>query len=163
MVATIVANMLGDRNLASAIMFAVCNAAEAVIVAAVVERFSGPSNPLVRLRRVLGLLVAVLLGTAASGVGGTLGYIWFHKSAAAALTTWHHWFASDAIGIIAVAPLVIGLVFAVRDPPSRRELAEGAAALTVLVFLCALSIFQANLEWARELTVASLNPHLQWI
>jgi len=163
MVATIAANMLGDRNLASAIMFAACNAAEAVIVAAVVERFSGPSNPLVRLRRVLGLLVAVLLGTAASGVGGTLGYIWFHKSAAAALTTWHHWFASDAIGIIAVAPLVIGLVFAVRDPPSRRELAEGAAALAVLVFLCALSIFQANLEWARELTVASLIPLLLWI
>jgi len=54
MVATIAANMLGDRNLASAIMFAACNAAEAVIVAAVVERFSGPSNPLVRLRRVLG-------------------------------------------------------------------------------------------------------------
>jgi PAS domain S-box-containing protein len=162
-VATIMANMLGDRNLASAIVFATCNAAEAVIVAAVVERLSGSFNPLVRLRRVLGLLAAVLIGTAAAGVGGTLGYIWFHRSAAAALTTWQHWFASDAIGIIAVAPLVIGLVFAVRDPPPRRELAEGATALTVLVFLCGLSIFHANLEWARELTVASLIPLLLWI
>jgi PAS domain S-box-containing protein len=163
MVATTIANMLGDRNLASAVVFAACNALEAVVVAVVIERFSVSPNPLLRLRRVLGLIAAVLVGTAVSGIGGTIGYLWFHQTASSALTIWHHWFASDAIGIIAVAPLVIGLVFAVRDLPTRREMAEGAAALTVLVILCGLSIFQARLAWARELTIASLIPLLLWV
>ncbi|HEY1543984.1 MAG TPA: MASE1 domain-containing protein [Xanthobacteraceae bacterium] len=163
MAATIVANMLGDRNLASAIVFAACNAGEAVLVAAAVDRFSGSSNPLLRLRRVVGLLAAVLLGTAVSGFGGTLGYIWFHKSTATALTIWHHWFASDAIGVIAVAPLVIGLVSAARFRPPRRETAEGAAALTVLVALCGLSVVPATTAWARELAIASLIPLLLWV
>ena len=53
---------------------------------------------------------AIIRALAVSGVGGTLGYLLFHQSTATALTIWHHWFTSDAIGIIAVAPLLIGFV-----------------------------------------------------
>jgi integral membrane sensor domain MASE1 len=42
-------------------------------------------------------------------------------------TTWQHWFASDAIGIITVAPVVIGLAEAVREPPPRNEIIEGVS------------------------------------
>src|SRR5262245_19326740 len=45
MVATIVANLLGDRNLLSSMVFAVCNAGEALLAAALIERFfSSPFN-----------------------------------------------------------------------------------------------------------------------
>src|SRR6266550_6596642 len=39
MAATLVANLLGDRNLLSSVLFAVTNAGEAVVVAGLIERF----------------------------------------------------------------------------------------------------------------------------
>ena len=39
--ATVTANLLGDRNIGSAIVFALCNAGEAVIVAVLIERYFG--------------------------------------------------------------------------------------------------------------------------
>src|SRR5208282_5693987 len=77
MVATIVANLLGDRSIWSAVVFAVCNAGEAVIVAGLIERYFGSSFSLDTLRQVLGLLAAAVVGTAISGIGGTLGYVLF--------------------------------------------------------------------------------------
>src|SRR5215472_4449919 len=41
MAATIAANLLGDRSFWSAVIFAVCNAGEAVIVAGLIERSFG--------------------------------------------------------------------------------------------------------------------------
>src|ERR1044072_818027 len=41
MVATIVANLLGDRNLWSSLFFALCNAGEALLVAWLIDRFFG--------------------------------------------------------------------------------------------------------------------------
>src|SRR3954468_20485138 len=41
MVATIVANLLGDRNVWSALVFAFCNAGEALLTAGLIERYFG--------------------------------------------------------------------------------------------------------------------------
>ncbi|MGH6740399.1 MAG: MASE1 domain-containing protein, partial [Bradyrhizobium sp.] len=41
MAATIVANLLGDRNLWGAVLFGVCNAGEAVLTAWLIEHFFG--------------------------------------------------------------------------------------------------------------------------
>jgi integral membrane sensor domain MASE1 len=71
MAATIVANLLGDRTIWTAIVFAVSNAGEAVIVASLVERYFGSDFSLGRLRHVLGLLCAAIVGTVISGIGGT--------------------------------------------------------------------------------------------
>src|SRR5271163_2540461 len=65
--ATIVANLLGDRSLWSAMIFAVCNAGEALIVAGLIQRYFGPTFSLDTLRQVLGLLAAAVVGTAISG------------------------------------------------------------------------------------------------
>src|SRR5262245_66174952 len=54
MVATIVANLLGDRNLASSIVFALCNAGEALLAAGLIDRYFGSPFALDRLRHVLG-------------------------------------------------------------------------------------------------------------
>src|SRR4030088_1942341 len=87
MVATIVANLLGDRNLPSSIVFAVCNAGEAVLAAGLIQRYFGSPFSLDRLRHVLGLLAAAIVATAVSGIGGALGFAWFH-GATSMLATW---------------------------------------------------------------------------
>src|SRR5499433_934738 len=108
-VATLVANLMGDRTVWGASAFAVCNAIEALLTAWLIERYVGPRFTLGRLRHVLALLAAAIVATAVSGIGGTIAYVLFHNSTAPIVTTWQHWFASDAVGIITVAPLLIGL------------------------------------------------------
>ncbi|MGD9712615.1 MAG: MASE1 domain-containing protein [Thermomicrobiales bacterium] len=161
--ATILANVLGDRNIWSAFVFAACNVAEAVIVAGLIHRFYGGSFSLNRLHQVLGLVAAMFVGTAVSGVGGAIGFRLFHDSTAYFHTIWLHWFASDAIGMLAVAPFVIGLCAVVRHPPSHRELAEGALALAAIGALCSLCVLMPNTTWVIEVTVAALFPLLLWI
>src|SRR5204863_8386018 len=103
MAATIVANLLGDRNILSSIVFALCNAGEALLTAGMIERFFGSPFNLDRLRHVLGLLGAAMVATAVSGIGGTIGFALFHDATASIFVTWQNWFASDALGIITIA------------------------------------------------------------
>jgi PAS domain S-box-containing protein len=163
MVATMVANLLGDRSIWSALIFAVCNAGEAVIIAGLIERYFGPVFNLDRLSHVLGFLGAVVAGTAISGVGGTLGYVLFHTSTTPPLTIWYHWFTSDALGVITVAPLLIGLMSSARDPSPRGEIIEGTAALAMLIVLCGVIIFVPKEPWATVVPIAALFPLLLWL
>ena len=96
MAATIAANLLGDRNIPSSVVFAACNAFEAVLVAGLMERYFGLPFRLDSLRRVLGMVTAAIVGAAVSGIGGTLGYLLFHSSATPIVMIWYHWLASDA-------------------------------------------------------------------
>ena len=80
----------------------------------------------------------------------------------AEMTTWQHWFASDAIGIVIVAPLVIELATALRQPPPRSELIEGTAALAALAVMTAIAISlpqSAGRPWCRSRCF----PILLWI
>jgi integral membrane sensor domain MASE1 len=113
--ATVAPSLASDRNFASAIVFALCNAGEAVLTAWFIERQFGAHFNLDSFRRVVGLLIAAGIATAISGIGGTMGFALFHGSTAPVLITWYHWFASDALGVVTVAPLVIGLVRSVHD------------------------------------------------
>src|SRR5437868_15302206 len=74
MAATIAANLFGDRNLWSAVLFALCNAGEAVLTAWLIERYFGSDFRLNKLRNVLGLAAAAIIGTAVSGVGGAVTF-----------------------------------------------------------------------------------------
>ena len=163
MAATIAANLLGDRNILSAIVFAACNAFEAVLVAGLIERYFGLPFRLDTLRRVLGLVAAAILGCAVSGIGGAVGYLLFHQSAASALTIWYHWFASDAIGIVTVAPFVIGLVAMARDPPSLRETVEGAVALTTSSHQHVRFLSSCLALHGTTYALVSIFPLLLWI
>src|SRR5882672_105181 len=64
MVATIVANLLGDRILFSAVVFGLCNAGEAVLTAWLIERYFGLGFNLGKLSHVLGILVCAIVATA---------------------------------------------------------------------------------------------------
>jgi signal transduction histidine kinase len=163
MAATIAANVMGDRNTWSAVVFALCNAGEAVIIAALIERFFGPSFTLGRLRNVIALVAATIVGTSISGIGGTLGFKFFYLSPAPVLTIWQHWFASDALGVITVAPLLIGLVAAIRDPPPRSEMVEGAVALSILAIVSGLIVLLPREPWVAVVPAGLLFPLLLWI
>src|SRR5262245_17485850 len=90
MVATVVANLLGDRNLSSALVFALCNAGEALLAAGLVQYYFGSPFSLDRLRHVLGLLGAAIVATAVSGVGGALGFAFFHGAKDLIFVSWDY-------------------------------------------------------------------------
>src|ERR1700752_1896131 len=79
-------------------------------------------------------------------------------------TVWRHWVASDAIGIIAVAPLIIGVIAALRTRPSRRELLEGAVALTGEAAIVRMIIFLLPADWwEKTVPVVLLFPVGLWV
>jgi signal transduction histidine kinase len=163
MAATVAANLMGDRNIGSAIIFALCNAGEAALVATLIGRYFGTSFNLDKPRNVFGLLTATIVGTAISGIGGTVGFELFHNSPVPTLTIWQHWFASDALGIIAVAPLLIGLTQAAREPPPVSEAVEGALALAILTFVSGLIVLLPRELWVAVVPTALLFPLLLWV
>src|SRR5436190_4523395 len=162
-VATFVANLLGDRNVSSALVFALCNAGEPVIVALLIQRFFGSPFRLESLTRVFGLMAAAMVAASVSGVVATVGYLLFHPSPAPALTIWRNWLASDAIGVITVAPLMVGVFSAVRDPPPPREIFEGLLALWCVAALGGLVLELPSQAWAVEVIVALFFPMSLWI
>jgi signal transduction histidine kinase len=163
MAATIPANLMGDRNLAASIAFSLCNAAEPLIIAGLIQRDFGPTLHLGRLRDVLGLLAAAVVGTVISGVGGAVSYRLFHSPDVPMLTSWWHWFASDVVGIIAVAPLFIGIATSIRRPTIRGEIPEAIAALGALAAMTLLVIAMPQRAWETVVPGALLVPFLLWL
>src|SRR5262245_45542555 len=140
--ATVIANFTSDRTIWASSAFALCNAGEALLVAWLIKRYVGRDFSLARMRHVVVFLGATIVATAISGVGGALALKLFHSPDVPALITWGHWFASDALGIITVAPLMIWLVPVMRVPTPRLQLVEGlmgvaavAATTVVIIFL----------------------------
>jgi len=162
--ATIAANLMGDRNLLTSSIFALSDAGEALLVAWMIERYIGSDFNLGRLRHVLALLVASVVGTAVSGFGGTLGYKLAHSPGDSAWAIWQQWVTSDSIGIIAVAPLIIGVAGALRAPPSRRELIEGVVALVAVAGTTNILVFMLPPSWWEMFVlVVLLFPLLLWV
>ncbi len=163
MAATILANLLGDRNVWGAVLFGLCNAGEAVLTAWIIERCFGPDFTLSKLRNMAGFVGATVIGTAVSGIGGAIVFRFFHSSATPFWTTWQHWFASDGLGIVAVTPLVIQLASAARDRPPLGELIEGALTVAALALASALAIFLRSDLLANVGPVAVLFAPMLWL
>jgi signal transduction histidine kinase len=163
MAATIVANLSGDRNIWSAVLFGLCNAGEAVLTAWLIGYYFGPDFRLSKLRNVLGLAVAAIIGAAVSGIGGAIAFKLFHSTTTPILTTWQHWVASDGLGIITVAPLLIELASASRDRPPLSELVEGALTVAALALVSGLAIFLRSELLANVGPVAVLFAPLLWL
>src|SRR5262249_6232023 len=103
-------------------------------------------------------------GTAISGVGGALAYKILHSPDVPALITWSHWFASDTIGIVTVAPLIIWLVPVVRVPRSRLQLVEGIVGVAAVAAITGVIIFLLPRMWWEALVpVELLVPLILWL
>ena len=162
--ATIVANLTSDRTIWSSMTFGLCNAGEALLTAWLIERYGGRDFSLDRVRHVVWLLSAAIIATAASGMGGAAGYKLFHSPDVPFLVTWKNWFASDAIGIITVAPLIIGVASVVRVSPPRREILEGITALVVVAAgIVSHDFLAAESLGDLVLPVELLFPLLLWL
>jgi signal transduction histidine kinase len=154
--------MIGDP-LWAGVALGVCNAAEALVTAGLIHHFFGVSFGLVRIRHVISLVAAAIAGTAVSGIGGAVVYRLLQGPSASMLNTWQHWFASDAVGIIAVAPLVIGLAAIVRRPPPLSEIIEGMLALAALAMTTAFIISLPRELWETVFPITWLFPILLWL
>ena len=158
------ANLMGDRDVLSSSIFSLSDAGEALLVGWIIERHIGTDFSLGRLRHVLAFLAAAIVGTAVSGVGGTLGFKLGYNPDVPAWMVWWQWVASDTIGIIAVAPLIISFFVAFRAPPSRRELVEGAVALIAVAAATGIIIFRLPADWWELcVMVVLLFPVVLWI
>ena len=161
--ATVATHIIIKDPLWAGIALGLCNGAEALITAGLIQYYFGPGFNLARPRNVFSLLAAAVLGTSVSGIGGAVTYRVLHGPLAPMLETWQHWFASDAIGIIAVAPLVIGLAGVVRRPSPRSEVIEGTLALVALAVMTGLIIPLPHEPWDDVLPITWLFPILLWL
>jgi PAS domain S-box-containing protein len=162
MVATLLANLGADRGLGTSLVCAACNAGEALLIGWLIERQHGLDFGLDSLPRVLGFFLAAVVAAAVSGVGGTTWYALSHGSEAAVLTSWLHRFISHTVGLITVAPLVIGLVRAARRLPKLGELLEGAGILAVLALSSVIACLWPTDHWFTIVPFAMLIPLLIW-
>jgi PAS domain S-box-containing protein len=163
MVASAAVALLTDRNVWSALAFGFCNAGEALLVMWFIERWFGAAFNLDSVRRVLGFFAAAALATAIAAVGASAAMKLLGPSTAGFLDVWEVWFASDALGIIAVAPLLIGIAAAVRDAPSRRELLEGSLAVVVIAATNGFALALLAGPWSLITPGIFLFPLLLWV
>jgi signal transduction histidine kinase len=161
--ATVVVHLVIAEPLWEGTVLGLCNAAEALITAGLIERYYGTDFSLDRLGQLLSFLFAATVGTAVSGIGGAVIYRIYSGPSAEMVISWRHWFESDAVGIIIVAPLVIGLASLLRHPLPRREAIEGVTALAVVALVTGIIIFAPPKFWLTALPVATLFPFLLWI
>ena len=165
-VASFPANFFAYGTIWGPIVLAVSNAGEVVLVAGLIERYFGSAFSLGRLRCVLGLLAAAIVGSAVGAIGGTMGFELLQSSTVSVLTTlttWYHWFTSNTLAIVTFAPLLIGLLSAARNPPPRSEVIEGVAALAALTFLTGIIISLPQESWKTVVPAALLFPVLLWL
>ena len=78
---TVAANLMSDRHVWTSLLKGLCNAAEAAIVAGLIERWFGRTFAFDDLQRVLGFVAAACLGAAASALGGAATMTLFHSAA----------------------------------------------------------------------------------
>src|SRR5262245_9335101 len=161
--ATVIANITIGRIASLAIVFGLVNAGQTLLTAWLVERWFGRSFKLEDVFQVLGFLAASAVGAAVAAVGAAVA-ISLAQMTSPPLDVWRLWFASCLLGIVTIAPLVIGLGVALRDQLPRRELIEGTVALLILA---ALGVFLVSLPqggpWATALPVIMGFPLLLWI
>jgi PAS domain S-box-containing protein len=160
MVATVLANLLSDRNLGATLVFVLCNAGEAILFAWLITQHFGSRFSLGSVRNVVGLFGAATVASAVSGIGGTLGFLLFHHSGTPFQITWLNWFASDALGLVTVAPLIVGLANIRHDRPTKLEVAEGLLVLAVLAFMSAACFASSRDYWFTILPSALFAPIL---
>ena len=155
---------LGGGNLWKALAYGVCDATEPVMIAGLITHYFGAEFTLDRFRNVLGLLAATIVGCLVSSLGAAVASRLILGPSAQFLGIWQNWFPGTTVGVVTVAPLIIGLATYLRKPPPGRELVEGAAALGAIAATTGGMIFWLPAQaWASAMPAALLLPVLLWL
>jgi integral membrane sensor domain MASE1 len=104
-----------------AIPLSLANAGQPLITAGLIERWFADDFKLEDVRRVVGFLVASTIGAVVAGAAAAVAISLFEPTATP-FNVWRLWFASSLLGIIPIAPLLIGLGDTARQRPPRHEL-----------------------------------------
>src|SRR5262245_5760050 len=163
MVATIATHLIINDPLWAGVTLGLSNGAEALITAGLIHHYFSADFNLVRVRHIVGLLAAAVAATTVSGIGGAVTYRLMRGQSAPMLDSWQHWFASDFVGIIAVAPLVVGLAAVGRRPSPWSEVVEGTWPLVALALMTGLIISLPRDLWETVLPITWLFPILAWL
>ena len=151
------------RSVWLATIFALCDSAEPMIIRGLVVRYFGADFALDQSRKVFGLLGATIAGTTPSSLAAAVASRLFLGIAAPVLPTWLHWWTGVTIGVVTVAPFIIGFSAAIREPPPRSEQIEGAAGLLALTGMTGVVIALPQPLWETVLPAALLFPILLWL
>lgn len=131
--ATVTANLLKGSSWPISLTFALANAAESLVIARLLLwSFPAPFS-LDDMPRVFGFMAATVAGCALSSAIAATGLVLIERSSAGWLAIWTTWFESDAAGVIAVAPLVLGICNVMTRPIERWPFVEGLVVLAVLI------------------------------
>ena len=160
-VATIGCKLIMGRNAWLAIAFGFINAGQSLLTAWLLERWFGSTFTLDDVRRVTGFLGASALGSAIAAVGAAI-VVSLTDSTAHPLHVWRLWFAACSLGIVTVAPLIIGLRHVMRERLPRHELIEGWVGLVTLAAISAFLVSLPNGPWATALPETLVFPFLLW-
>jgi PAS domain S-box-containing protein len=145
-----------------AVPLSLANAGQPLITAWLIESWFGDGFRLDDVRRVVGFLAASTIGAAVAAAAAAVA-ISFFQPTAIPLNVWRLWFASSLLGIITIAPLLIGLRDTVRQRPPRHEMIEGATALMTLAAIGAFLVLLPRGAWATTLPVAAALFVLLWV
>src|SRR5262245_10700426 len=160
--ATIAAGLMNGRPAWILIIFSLCTAGEALLVAWLIEHNFGRYFSLGRLRHVLGFLAAAVVGAGVTAGVATLAKL-INNSNQPIWVIWEQWFFGDLGGLVAVSPFLIGLIAALQSPPSRGELLEGVASIAAIGMTTGMIILLLPESWWEMcLLVAVLFPMLLW-
>lgn len=170
--ASLIGQVLGDaiwvarRDVPLSLLFGLANTSEAFLAAFLLRRFVGEKLTLASSREVLGL--AVLAATISPLLGASLGAVALLRlePTGSYWLAWQLWWASDALGILTVTPVIITWVAA-----GRPALKLGRPARLVeagLLFACLLLILWIVFGGSRLTAFSFLNlpyaifPFLMW-
>jgi PAS domain S-box-containing protein len=159
---TVAANVMSDRSLWTSLFKGFCNAGEAVLVAWLLERWFGRPFAFGDLRRIAGFLAAAGLATVASATGGAATMTLLHTTAPY-WDVWRAWFLSGGVGVVVVAPIVIGLGEVWREPPSQGQWIEGVGLLALLALAGLYAIGQPSKSWLSFNPGIVVLPPLLWL
>jgi signal transduction histidine kinase len=162
-IATAAANLLRHFGVAATAAWVVGNAAEPMIIAGLIQHYFGANFKIDRLYCVLGLFAAAIIGTAVASTWWTFVYYWLFASLNDPTANWLHWIVSDLAGIASVAPLVVGLSAALRQPPPRSEAYESFAVLALLGAMTGVIVSLPPEPWETVVPAALVFPMLLWL
>jgi PAS domain S-box-containing protein len=163
-VGTVAASLMSDRNLLTSLFNGFWNAGEALLVVWLLERWFGQSFTFGDLPHVAGFLVAAGIATAASAIGGAATMTLLHSDTTAPYWhVWREWFLSSWVGLVVIAPLVIGLAQVWRTPPTRKEWIEGVGVLSLTAVACSVTMTQKTGSWVSFSPGAFVLPLLLWL
>ncbi len=129
--ATVIANVQARSSLNATLIFALCNAAECLLFGWLIRRVSPGGRHLENLYSVVAFLVAAAFAAAVAALPAAYAIQKLGLSKAPLQQIWLSWFEADALGIIALAPILLTLPAVIQSPPRLSKLFESVLAVLI--------------------------------